>query len=792
MQRRVAQAVEHRALDPEGAGAEPATLAMDTNDAGMQVGSGYPVGQLAKAFVTAVTHEDPATRDRAQERARRWSAVLTGMASGDVTIGSRTPVRGLPAWVTPEVVRGGFATGTPAAGGPLRPYEVELAARAGVRTDRAALFAWYLGDAGLSELWSLLEGGGYRLEVPEQAALLTVAWLLRAGDRARALGLLDEIGGYAEQLCFAPVPDAATAREASVVWREPAGQVGEALRRRRENARVEAMREALTVWNLFADELLELWLETRDGAGHLAGVFPSGWAERAGELIARYGRLATVHTRCSKHRRPKENLAILRTAVEETLAGRELTPRAQGLLRHAVEAMLARRGRPGSPEHAGLRATQARVASMPGYHQLARVVVARLAAHDPDAGIADVDVVCAPVIATEAAAHSVPAGTEIPEPIRRVVRRTMAGTLPELIGAGVVPSAEVLAELVPQIAATVSAAAYPDPALRTLVAATYRAFRRRRSLLLLDLQHQVQLSELPWMRALRPYREASPDSQREAHDTLRRLGELALDGFPATLLPNPLVRELVALDREVGENLPWVEELAADIFMGRFSVKYLRAAQLAGQLLTDSLYARYYDIDYPALPAIVETAWRSRNTAASSKAFDTLCQRRAHHMGGTGDHRSWVAANGTVIEQAQILTTHNLATLAGALNATPSCGWTALAQRTFSTVIRLAGRLDRNPRPLSMIKDMAYAWRHLVFYLSQPDVGDARAVIDRFHADLAQAPEPVRERIGPALIGLGCVAAGGRFADEGTPAGGRRLLGWTTGRHWLQEAVAAR
>jgi hypothetical protein len=69
-----------------------------------------------------------------------------------------------------------------------------------------------------------------------------------------------------------------------------------------------------------------------------------------------------------------------------------------------------------------------------------------------------------------------------------------------------------------------------------------------------------------------------------------------------------LVRELAALGREAGEDLPWVEELAADIFMGRFSAKYLRAAQLAGHLLADSLYARYYDIDYAALPAVTQSA----------------------------------------------------------------------------------------------------------------------------------------------------------------------------------------
>jgi hypothetical protein len=78
-----------------------------------------------------------------------------------------------------------------------------------------------------------------------------------------------------------------------------------------------------------------------------------------------------------------------------------------------------------------------------------------------------------------------------------------------------------------------------------------------------------------------------------------------------------------------------------------------------------------------------------------------------------------------------------------------------------------------------MIKDMAYAWRHMIFYLSVPDVGDPPTSPTR--------PSRVRQRVAPALVGLGYVAAGGRFTDEGTPADGRRLLGGTTRRHWLQE-----
>jgi hypothetical protein len=747
---------------------------MDTNETGAQVGGGYPQGQLASAFVTASTHEDAATRSRAEGRIRSWLQVLRGMASGAVTIGSRTPVAGLPAWVTPRVIRGGFATGKAAAGGPLRPHE------AAVATSRAAVFAHYLTDAGQAELGALLDSGGYRVQVPEQAALLVVAWLLRSGDRAGALGLLDEIGPYAGRLCFVPVPDPAREQDPSVVWRTGAGEVGRALADRGENARVEAMREALTVWSPFADELLTLWLDTRDDDGAVASVFPPGWHERAGVLLARYQELAAAHTRCGKHRRPKENLAVLRAAAEEVSGGRELTPRQRGMLRHVVDSMLARRGRPGSPEHAALRLVQAREAAVPAHHLLARVVVARLAGLDPETGIADVAAVCAPVSEAEAEVYPVASGTPVPDSIRRVVRRAMAGSARELVDAGVVPSAEVLAELVPRIAAETSAAAYPDLALRMVMAATYRAFRNRRSLLLLDLQHQVQLTELPWVRAVRPHRQAGDDNRREAQATLRRLGELALDGFPGTLLPNPLVRELSALAREADAELPWVEELAADIFMGRFSAKFLRAAHLAGEILTGSLYARYYDIDYAALPVPDEPGKRG----SSSAAFDALCRSRAGVSRGHGA----VAANGMVIEQAQILTTHNLATLAHAVGVTPAGGWAAPARRAFATVLRLTVRIDRNPRPLSMIKDVAYAWRHLVFYLSLPDTGDPRALIDEFHTGLAAAPDAVRARLGPAVTGLSYVARGGRFAGEHTPAGGRRLTGWTTGEHWLRAA----
>lgn len=137
-----------------------------------------------------------------------------------------------------------------------------------------------------------------------------------------------------------------------------------------------------------------------------------------------------------------------------------------------------------------------------------------------------------------------------------------------------------------------------------------------------------------------------------------------------------------------------------------------------------------------------------------------------------------------VIEQAQILTTHNLATLAGPIGISPAPGWDDLALRSFATVCRLAERLPHHPRPLSTIKDAAYAWRHMVFHLSLCGGEEQARAIARLDEEAARHPAHVAARLAPALTGLRQAAAGGS-ADSGT---GRRFLGWTTGPHWFGRA----
>lgn len=742
----------------------------------------YRRAMPAQALLTSLTHGEADTRDRAAGRVERWRAVLSAMADGRLTIGSRTPVAGLPVWVTPEVVRGGFATSAASAEGPLQPYEHEAALLAGVPAERRALFAYCLTEPGLARLNALLDSGRYEIVVPEEAALLIVAWLVRAGDVTGALELVDVLAPWADRLRFVPRPSTLPAPDVQAVHRRTVGDAGAALAGRRPNSAVETQREALAVWQPFGDELLAHWLETAVTGRVLDRVPDDAWQERGAVLLRRYRDLAAAHTRCTKHRKPKGNLGILRGALEETVAGRSLDARRLGLLRHAVESMVRRRGRPGSAPHSELRTRQAAQAVQPSHHALARVVLQRLSGLPQQTGAADVSPLIADVSTLEATENGLPAGAVVPAAVRRVVEAALSAPISTLVERGVVPSAEVLAELVPQLVASTHSQAYQDEALRTLVAANYRAFRNRRSLLLLNLDRQVRVEELPWVRAVAEHR-VDAQGHEPARDALRQLGELAVQAFPGTILPNPLVRELGVLARQAEAGAPLVEELASDIFMGTFTPKFLAAARVAAELLAGTLYERYYGIDYTAVRnlAITEASESLSRThrARTSPGFAKLCAERA----GDSNARNWsVAANGKVIEQSQILTTHNLATLVGRVGISPEPGWDELALRCFTTVCLMTARMHGNPRPLSTIKDAAYAWRQMVFHLSLCDPAAQARVMARLDEEAARGPGHVAARLAPALTGLRQAASGGT-PDEGA---GRRFLGWTTEAHWLR------
>lgn len=500
-------------------------------------------------------------------------------------------------------------------------------------------------------------------------------------------------------------------------------------------------------------------------------TWPADWAASRARWLTDYADACRAHAPSRRQTDPKHNFARLRCALESCRDGSAaLTARDVGRIRRAIANTVSRRGAPGSPRRAAWHAAGVSAVAGPTSAALAGVPADRLDRYPADGGLPALDAATAAVSPAETTAE-VPAGTAMPHHLVRKAARSLEAPPDELVRLGVITSGEVLALVLPQLTSRLLGAAFDDPAVAGLHEQTYTAFRRRRGLLLLNLEHQVRFDELPWVRALAPCRSAGPGGAVAARRALRQTAAPALDAFPHALLPNRLITELRAPAEQAGLALPLVEEVAADIFTGAFTAKWREAAAVASRLLAGTLYAAYYDLpaDWSA-PQRAVLRW-GRRTAAD---FTALCRERAGVTGG-------VAANGMVLEQSQVLTTHNLAVLVDALDLTdrlregaPDAAWRALTW----VVRRLAQRVDHRHAALIQVKDAACAWRQALFLLSFCEPAVQRSHARRLHEQACGT------RLEPAVEGLLHVLGGGRFTPTGAVAGGagRRFLGRTDGR----------
>ncbi|MFC6870558.1 hypothetical protein [Haloechinothrix salitolerans] len=774
---------------------------------------GYAFGQLERAVLRASWSSDRASRDRAEAKVRMWRQVLDGMASGRLDVGSRAPVAGTPAWVTLEVAHGGFATGRylaeRALTGDEQAWVRALPDSAPGRTDRERLNLWYLSDAGQQVLRETLRSGRYRVEVPEDAALLVVTWLLENEHDAAALDLAHELMPFMDRLRFTPRFEAVPQSAGTLVRREPVEAARRQLRAKRVPPQIEAMRQTLRVWHPLYDRLVALWCSTvgggepprlvPDGNGRMTvrggwpcQVWPEDWSERRDAWLTDYQAACRAHAGEAEPRHPKSNFARLQRALQACPTdSRALTAREVGWIRRALANTIGKHGEPASEPRTALRATQAAVAAQPTHAALAEAMATRLDPYPADGGIPSLDPIVADIPSHEdgdAAVHPVPAH------LTATAARALEAPVEDLVARGVIPSGEVLATVLPQLTAPLMASSLDDPTMAALYAQTYAAFRRRRSLLLLNLQHQVQFDELPWIGALAPLRHATEATARGAREALRQTAELAVAAFPHTILPNPLVREIGELASQAQLTLPLVEEVAADIFMGTFTTKWRTAAAITSRTLAGTLYARYYDLPdatawerpFGRLRSGIERRW-GKHTAED---FAELCRARAVEA-GVDDQADFVARNGAILEQSQILTTHNLAVLINALDLQNRLGQLApeLADRTLAWVVRRQTQPVHNQHAaLQMIKNVAYAWRNAIFYLSLCDAEAQVAAVEALRNRVAGAG---LHRFEPAVHGLAHIVGGGRFTSTGTVADttARRLLGWSVGHHWCLPAT---
>lgn len=783
---------------------------------------GFAVSQLQRALLTAASDPDPAVRARAAAKADRWNAVLAGMQQQLVQVGRRVPVRGLPAWVTLEVAHGGFATGRALAeqqvGDDERSELLALGAGADDTVDRASVNTWWLGDTGLTALTDAVGHDRYVAALPEHTALPVVALLLARGQAERALDLVAELEPFLARLRLTPSITASPVRAGQSVHLEDVGAVVDRLAAVTVPEQLRQLHEVLDVWLPLYDDLVALWADTVDddlptlaaaGAGQVVqggwpcARVPTDWAVRREDWLHRFAVAAAAPSPTgegrSRYLGSTSGFAWLRRALQESSGDgfEALTGRQVGQVRRALAGSVTRLGAPGSPERRAARQAQRQEAARPLVADLARVLARRLGDLDPRAPLAVLDAVAGPATEDELPGLTEPA--ELPDRLLRAAQRAVEAPVGELVARGVIPSSEVLARVLPQLTARHAAAGFDDAVATELYARTYTAFRRRRSLLLLDLEGQVRLDELPWVAALEGLRTTNPAGEAAALATLREVVLLCLRAFPGTLLPNPLVRELRELTVRAGLQVPLVEEVAADIFMGTFTTKWRDAAAVASDHLAGTLYARYYDLPAAGSWSVVadrRTGWRRlpdrvRWGKETAEDVTDLCRRRAAESGWA--QQRWVpAASGTVLEQSQVLTTHNLSALVVALDLHADLRDEAasLARGVLSGLVRSWSRLPRGSYArLLVVKRSAYALRQALLLLSLAPQADQRPVVEELVARVAGSTGSTRALL-PVAEGLLHIADGGAFDGAGrAPGGGRRLYGWSVGPHWVLQGL---
>jgi hypothetical protein len=297
------------------------------------------------------------------------------------------------------------------------------------------------------------------------------------------------------------------------------------------------------------------------------------------------------------------------------------------------------------------------------------------------------------------------------------------------------------------------------------------------------------------------------DTRLVARQTLEMVITLYYKTFPQTIIVNKLLQSLTELvkDAQLTDQCPITEELALDIFEGRFSDKFVAAAQVAANLLKDSIYARYYNLQSVYSDLLSEDAVLSftrggvptlqngrmaRVGTGIANWFGDTCKRRAavselsNPWGGRNP-----AENGKIVEQQQIITSHNLASFFSALELKDSLDCFDLAKRTWQWI---AKELKSMPAAyfdmLRVCKNIAYAWRQLLFYISF--VSDFSRVMDMLRTELVllQSTASVCDLLTDLIL---TPLASISQSHGGDVAAVKPLLAWVTEKHPLITADAA-
>ena len=703
------------------------------------VNLGYLMGLVTRAFELSrreqqeeQPHLQTAQERQETERRLQKAVQIQGMIqdsfTGKLDFGSRRPLKDYPAWVTPKVSWGGFATGQ------LEASLITSTRIDGNTAKKRHTNEEFLTPEGLKQLTSMLSQGNYRIKAPEHAALLCVAWLLEQGHYTEVQSILEAILPYFSQIQFFPefadTPLEVTSQtclwtleevkqeltKRYEIWKNPAH--GRRIRM------MLAQKNALQVWLPFKLRLLRLWEQTVMNDWPCQ-VYPEGWEQQAADMLMEYygilgssGHPTILNTRKRRRGNMARLISCLQTRVIE--GSQALTGRQVSWIR---QALMNCQPKYGGEELMTTISAEEHLAKLqeaaPAVNLWYDPVMEQLQQYQSESGLPRKEI--ENVLNLQ--------GIIIPESIKKILRRALLGTVEDLLEAGLVKSGEVLATLIPVVVAESTCAQIENEDLKRLYYALSLAFEKRRSLLLLNLESQVKLDELPWAKPILARR--TFDAPAVYRDALVRLVSLQLHSFPHTIFPNKLLRSLRRLVEAGQMQLPLVDELAADIFENRLTQKFADAADIAASLMINSPYACYYDLRY-FYGSIDESSF-------TPEMLVDECQKR---VSADGSLQAFVVQNGRIIEWVQIATTHNLASLVYTLDLRLKVEWPLLVVKTWEWIVHQVSKtsslLPRSPKAhLHSKKNIGYAWRQLLFYVSMTQ-GDPTVLLESLRSETEQ------------------------------------------------------
>lgn len=502
----------------------------------LPVGLSYAQSQLAKVLSQPEINNN---------KVQQWEAVLHQILQGQATYGSRTPFENTPAWITLEVITGGFATGNWLAGGEITSEEQYLLDKLQIKTSpenqRLALNSYYLTDEGMNVLNKCLDNENYLITVPEESVLLTVAWLIRNKAQSYARDLLDIISPWFSTLRFYPRIVELPVISSSTVRVQDLDITIYDLKRIKPNKRVLAQKEAVTIWHPFKMKMVALLSEIVDKSS--SNTITSLWRQSAKDLIAEYSKLRKQYFLCNKPVKNKGDFAKLRIALEQlSFEKNELDVHQAQHIRILLQRHIEKYGEPNSEKNDKIQKIKQGDVQAPLHYTLSRVILNRLDCLDINNGFDNKEIATEAISESEASKFNLTQGYPIPNIITYKTMRSFNTTASQLVEQKLITSSEALSHIIPQITAGLRANSLLDIPLRHLYEKNYRAFKQRRSLLLLDLQHQVQLEELPWVTIIDKFRKKQISNKTIFTEVLNEFLLLNFRYFPQTQLPNPLLQ----------------------------------------------------------------------------------------------------------------------------------------------------------------------------------------------------------------------------------------------------------